>query len=117
MTLEDVVHDPTAGANVVSAYQLTRAGYQVTMSPFPGGSEIRNFRTNSPPIKLVLVDQTFVLPGTTLFTSSIPPSIFLHFVWPAQERRKWLEHQAAQNRKCSDGAMDFIQADLPYMAS
>ena len=115
ITLDDVIHVPTASANVVSAYQLTRAGYQVTMSPFQGGSEIRHYHKDIPPIKLVLVDQMFILPGSTSLISSLPLSVSLHFEWPVNERRNWLEHQAMQVRPQQDFEMEYFHTALPYV--
>lgn len=118
LTLHDVLHVPTAGANVLSAYQLTREGYQITMSPFQGGSELRHVRNDIPPVKLVCVDQMFILPGHTSYTASVPPSIHLHFQWPIGERRRWLEYQASLVRPVQEvDGMDFIRTDLPYVST
>jgi hypothetical protein len=95
------------------------------MSPVQGGSELRHSRDGRS-VRLVCVDQMWILPGSEMYSVGVAGERFLGFEWPVAERRRWLEFQASQARAVSgqqegDGMeldeVSYIKAELPYVSS
>lgn len=101
--LQEVLHVPAAAANIVSAFQLNRAGYQICLSPYDGQSFVQHITNNRPPLNLVRLNDLFYFEGAIPLVSELPSSLMLCYQWPPAERQRWATFEAQLVAKLASG--------------